>query len=155
MFSRVPKSRGAERSRVRVLSPFIINTQSFSNGKQHTSLRIFTSNVRGVVKNWDAIKQLNLKKYDILLFNEIWQIREFECLQINEFKLANVTQRVNSRGGGCLVFIRNNIAYDKFESPNIEAVIETSSIIINNTVITSIYRPPSGCKRVFTQELVS
>jgi len=53
-------------------------------------LRVLTSNVRGVIKNWDSIKQLNLNNYDILLFNEIWQVRDYEKIILDDFNLANI-----------------------------------------------------------------
>ncbi len=133
----------------------ISNTQTSSIRRQRSNIRVFTSNVRGVIKNWDAIKQIKQSKYDILLFNEIWQVRDFEHIQIPEFTLANIKQRENTRGGGSLIFIRSNLIHEKFESPYIEGVIETSSIIVNNTVIVSLYRPPSGNKNQFVQELTS
>ena len=71
-----------------------------THSQQSCAIRVFTSNVRGIVNNWDAIKQINLKQYDILLFNEIWQIREFEHLKLPEFVNANLVQRTVNRGGG-------------------------------------------------------
>ncbi len=61
---------------------------------QHDTLRVFTSNVRGVIKNWDSIKQIKLDNYDLILLNEIWQVRDFEELQLPEFKIANISQRL-------------------------------------------------------------
>ncbi len=91
----------------------------------------------------------------MLLFNEIWQIRDFEQLQLPEFTLANTNQRQLRKGGGSLIFIRNNIKYEKFEAPFTEGLIETTAIIIKNIVIASIYRPPSGNKSEFTDQLTS
>ena len=115
------------------------NTQTHdTHNQQSNSLRVFSSNVRGLVKNWDAVKQINTQNYDLLLFSEIWQIKNFENLIIPEFIIANVYQREQSKGGGVIIFVR-----------------ETVSIKIANNVFTSTYRPPSGNKQVFTDELIT
>ncbi len=111
--------------------------------------------MRGLIKHWDIIKQINTNNYDILLFNEIWQIRDFEKLKIPEYSLANIFQRENSKGGGTIIFIKNNLKYEQIESPKIEGTIETSSIMISNNIFTSLYRPPSGNKSNFVDELSS
>jgi len=101
-----------------------------------------------VIKNWDAIKQINLDKYDIILLYEIWQVRDFEHIKIPNFSLATIKQREVTRGGGSLIFVRNTLVYEIFESPFIEGLIETSSIIIDNVVIMSVYRPPSVWSKI-------
>ena len=49
--------------------------------------------MRGLIKNWDVIKQINTDNYDVLLFNEIWQVKSHEQLQLQGFKLANPTYK--------------------------------------------------------------
>jgi hypothetical protein len=105
------------------------------------------------MRNWNSFTQINLQQYDIIMLNEIWQIRDFEHLSIANFKIANIYQRINSRGGGTLILIKNDIKFEKLHSPVINDIIETTSIKINNTIFTSIYRPPSGNKREFTEKL--
>jgi len=100
------------------------------------------------------IKQIDLEKYDILLFKEIWQIRDFENLKIDGFVLANVNQRQENRGGGAIIFIRETFVYSKLDSPSINGIIECSAITLNNLVIASIYRPPSGNKTEFVDKLI-
>jgi hypothetical protein len=127
-----------------------------TNHSQHThSIRIFTSNVRGIIRHWDAIKKINSQNYDILLFNEIWQIRDYENLSIPEFTIANIYQRENVKGGGVIIFVRNSLKYQKIDSPLISGVIETTAITIGNTIITSLYRAPSGNKHTFTEALTN
>jgi len=121
---------------------------------QSQSLRIFTSNVRGIVKNWKSIKQIDFNNYDILLFNEIWQVRDFENLNIPEFKLANIFQRTENRGGGVVIFVRDTLKYSKKDSPVLNGVLESTSIILDKLVILSIYRPPSGDKNLFVEKLI-
>jgi hypothetical protein len=105
------------------------------------------------LKHWDAIRQINTKNYDILLFNEIWKTNSYESLHIEEFKLANIYQRNTTRGGGVAIFIRETIAFEKIESPIVEGTIETTAIKIDNSIIVSLYRPPSGNKRTFSEKL--
>ena len=115
---------------------------------------MFTTNVRGLIKNWNNINQINLENYDILLFNEIWQIKEYENINIAEFKLANLFQRTNQRGGGSVIYVRENIEFKTKESPLQEGIIETCAVEIGNTIICSLYRPPSGCKNTAIEKLI-
>jgi hypothetical protein len=117
-------------------------------------LRVLTSNVRGAIKNWDSIKQqINLDNYDILLFNEIWQVRDHEKLLLENFNLANLAQREERRGGGVLIFVRDTFKYEKIISPFISGTLEATAIIIENTIFMSIYRAPSGNKLRFVEIL--
>jgi len=95
-----------------------------------------------------------LEKYDVLLFNEIWQIREFEILKIDGFNLANCYQRTESKGGGVIIFVRDTLKFTKLESPVVFGIIESTSILIDNLIVTSIYRPPSGNKSQFIEQLI-
>jgi len=115
---------------------------------------VFTSNVRGIVKNWDSFLQVNLDKYDILLLNEIWQIKEFENINLENYELATIKQRTNQKGGGSLIYIKKNIKYKTIESPFEENLLETSAIIVDNTVFCSLYRPPSGNKNESIDKLI-
>ncbi len=72
-----------------------------------------------------------MEKYDVLLFNEIWQIREFEILKIDGFNLANCYQRTESKGGGVIIFVRDTLKFTKLESPVVFGIIESTSILID------------------------
>ncbi len=63
-------------------------------------MKIFTSNVRGLVKNWDTINSIDNRNHDTIMLNEIWQVRNYENINIMGFKLASIYQRDNQRGGG-------------------------------------------------------
>ncbi len=120
---------------------------------QSSSLKIFTSNVRGLIKHWDSIKQINYSKYDVLIFNEIWQVRDYENLSIPDFIVANCYQRNGSRGGGAIIFIRDTIKFTQLESPVQIGTIETTAIKIKDKIIVALYRPPSGNKNEFIELL--
>ena len=115
---------------------------------------MFTTNVRGIVKNWHNINQINLKNYDILLLNEIWQIKDYENIKLDDYKIAKVYQRNERRGGGVIIYTRENINYKLIESPLQEGIIETCAIEIENTIICSLYRPPSGCKDTAVEKII-
>ena len=127
---------------------------TISNNLTLNTLRVFTTNVRGLIKNWNGLKQLNLDNYDLILLNEIWQIKEFENINLEQFKIATVKQRSVQRGGGSMIYIRNEIEFKQIESPFLETLIETSAIEINNTVVCSLYRPPAGCKVTAIEKLL-
>ncbi len=130
-----------------------VKTINQSLPRQTSSLRIFTTNVRGLLRNWNGIKQINPAKYEVLIFNEIWQIRDFENVNIEGFKIANIYQRTTQRGGGVVIYISDKLKTEKIESPIINGVIETTAIKINNNIIAGVYRPPSGNKNDFTDAL--
>jgi hypothetical protein len=64
-----------------------------TTNKQLKHLRVFSSNIRGLVKHWDTLKQIKKNEFDILMFNEIWQVRDFENINIEGFKVASIVQR--------------------------------------------------------------
>jgi hypothetical protein len=107
------------------------------------------------VKNWDAVKQLDLSRYDVLIFNEIWQVRNFENINIPDFKIANIYQRERQRGGGVLIYIKENLSYEKYEAPVITGVVESIAISLNSNIILGLYRPPSGNKQTFMDTLIN
>jgi hypothetical protein len=66
------------------------------------TLRVFTSNVRGIVKNWDSLSQVNLDKYDILLLqgaqakmaNKFFCLKSNVCKQTSQFMKIFVEKRL-------------------------------------------------------------
>ena len=50
--------------------------------KKFQDVNIFTANVRGLMNNLKSIEAENLNEYSILMFNEVWQIKEFENIKI-------------------------------------------------------------------------
>ncbi len=68
-------------------------------------LRLFCSNVRGLVCNWDAATSFDWNNYDILAFNEVWNIKDFENLVVENYEIKAKKLRTNSRGGGIIILI--------------------------------------------------
>jgi len=62
--------------------------------KIENTLNIITANVRGLVKNYNLIEATNLSEYDVLMFNEIWQIKEYENVCMDGFKQSKEMEGV-------------------------------------------------------------
>jgi hypothetical protein len=89
------------------------------------------------------------------MFNEIWQIKEYENINIDNFKIASLNQRTENRGGGVLIYIKNSIEYEIVDTTTVNGIIEIAAIKINDSIISTIYRPPSGSKNEFADHLIS
>jgi hypothetical protein len=119
------------------------------------SLHILCSNVRGIVTNWDVIKSIKWDTYDILAFNEIWAIKDFETLKIEGYEIKAVKTRSQTRGGGVIIFGKTELNTDVIDTAFVEGVFESVTVKVGNTHLINIYRPPSGDKQIFFQELAS
>ena len=109
--------------------------------------------MRGLVCNWDTINSLSWEDYDILAFNEVWKINDFENLKISDFNIKTVKLRDVTRGGGSIIYVRDNIKCAILETPFIEGVIESTGIKIGKFNFIQIYRPPIGDKNLFIEKL--
>jgi hypothetical protein len=118
------------------------------------AIKIYAANVRGLVKNLKIINTLDLNNYEVLLFSEIWNIREFENVKINGFELANWYQR-ETRGGGVAIFVKTGLRYTKLNGIINTGITEAIGINNNGLNIYCIYRPPSGNKNEFINDLCS
>ncbi len=67
-------------------------------------LHLLCSNVRGLLCNWDAATSFDWNKYDIIAFNEAWQINNYGDLVKEGFVIKACGLRQNSREGGSLIF---------------------------------------------------
>jgi len=117
-------------------------------------LRIFCSNVRGLVCNWGAATSFNWDNYDLVAFNEIWGIKDFETLAVNNFEIKTNKQRTNRRGGGTIIFGRDSLECVEIDTPFVEGCIETTGVKIGDVYFLNIYRPPSGDKDQFIELLL-
>ena len=98
---------------------------------------------------------MDLTGYEIVALNEIWAIKDFESLQLHDFVIGSVRTRINGRGGGVIIFVKNYLKTETINVPFIEGVFESVGIKFGNTVVINIYRPPSGNRALFLQELES
>ncbi len=120
---------------------------------RENSLKIFCSNVRGIICNWDSVTAFDWNLYDIIGFTEIWRIQDFENLQVDGFEIKTVKLRKVSRGGGTIIFGKTGLKTEELETPFVEGIIETTGIKIGNINFIQIYRPPSGSKEDFVNYL--
>ena len=116
-------------------------------------LRIFCSNVRGLVCNWPNATAFNWHEYDIIAFNEVWAIKDFENLTVEGFEIKSIKLRENSRGGGIIIFGKKELITKPLETPFHEGIIESTGIKIGDTNFINIYRAPSGNKDEFVDLL--
>ena len=117
------------------------------------NLRVFCSNARGLLKNWSKATSFNWQEFDLVMFCEIWRIREFENLQVEGFEIKAIRQRDVTKGGGTVIFGRKELITTTLTTPYIEGTIETTGIKIGNTHFINIYRAPSGNKQDFVELL--
>jgi hypothetical protein len=118
------------------------------------TLNLLCSNVRGIVCHWEIISSTNWSSYDILAFNEVWQIKEYENLTLEGFELKACKLRNNTRGGGTLIYVKQGLIVSQLETPFIEGTIESTGIKIGEINFVNIYRPPSGDKDIFIDSLM-
>ena len=115
------------------------------------NLRLFCSNVRGLVCNWHSVTAIDYSLYDVLAFNEVWNIKDYENVMIEGFEIKTAKLREHTRGGGTVIFCRSNLEAKMLNTPFIEGCIETTGILIDNLAFINIYRPPSGNKELFVE----
>ena len=116
-------------------------------------LRIFCSNVRGLVKNWSIATSFNWDDYDLIGFNEVWAIQNFENLKVEGFEIKSIKLRSDSRGGGTIIFGKTDLTVKILSTPFLEGIIESTGVNVGGVVFINIYRPPSGNKTEFVDIL--
>ena len=116
-------------------------------------LNVFCSNVRGLVNNWSSIKKIKWDDYDIIGFNEIWGIKNYENLRIEGYEIKCQKIRESSRGGGTLIFGKKTLPTKVLNTPFVEGCFESTGVSIGKVIFLNIYRPPSGNKDEFVNIL--
>ena len=84
---------------------------------RETNLRFLCSNVRGLICNWSNAVSFDWENYDVVAFNEVWGIKSFENITVNNYEIKTVKLRQNSRGGGTIIFGRKDFACKILETP--------------------------------------
>ena len=120
-----------------------------------TTLNVFCSNVRGIVCNWQNAKSFNWGEFDIVAFNEVWEVKSFENLAIEGFKVVTSRLRQNGRGGGSLIFAKIDCNVIEITTPFIEGHLESTGIKIGDITFLNIYRPPRGDKDLFVESITN
>ena len=117
------------------------------------TLNLFCSNVRGIVCNWQNIKTIDWSEYDVLAFNEVWNVNEYKNLVVDGFEILCKNLRVNSRGGGTIIFVKKNLDISILNTPFVEGCVETTGCRIGDIIFINIYRPPRGDKDQFVETI--
>ena len=110
-------------------------------------------NVRGFVCNWQNVRSFDWTQYDILAFNEVWSIKDYENLIVDGYEVKAVKLRQATRDGGTIIFGRKDREVVAIDSPFIEGCLETTSKRFGKVVFVNVYRPPSGNKDLFVESL--
>jgi exonuclease III/thymidine kinase len=111
--------------------------------------------LRGKLHELDTSPAFN--QVDVLCFTETW-LSETETMtyNISNFNIISKFCRERSIRGGSLVMVnkkhrsRERIDIVKL---SIEKHCEISCVEVNNRIILSVYRPPSGCHDIFLQTM--
>ena len=135
----------------------ICNTQYiFPENLTTKGYSILTLNIRSLKKNINELKSLLdsiNSDIDVLVITETWNTEHIN-INIPKYKLIHKIERTNKKGGGICVYalehINMNIIKDYTSiTPDIECIhLETE-----NKLITALYRPPSGNKKLFIKTL--
>jgi Reverse transcriptase (RNA-dependent DNA polymerase) len=136
--------------------------QSFYNKAKSVYLReeyntkyiVYHQNIRSIHKNFNTfIASDEISKADVLILTEInCKEEDISKYLIKGFKQV-AKPRAVGRGGGILIYYRENYIKIKVEDANFEHA-ESLKILINNDLeLLAIYRPPSSNKILFLKEL--
>ena len=120
---------------------------------RETNLRFFCSNVRGLICNWDNAVAFNWGNYDIIAFNEVWGIKSFENIAVDNYEVKSIKLRQTSRGGGTVIFGKKEITCETLQTPFVEGCLESTGVKIGTTYFINLYRPPNGNKQEFVDLL--
>ena len=123
-----------------------------------SGISILHLNIRSICKHWNQLKaalQLQIGKFDVLILSEIGVQTVDDYYNLDGYNSFSKT-RNSQRGGGILLFIKENIhfeikdsAYCHFE--NICGVLTVENSI--KILLLAVYRPPSNNKLGFINEL--
>lgn len=88
-------------------------------------------------------------KFDVLLFTETWLSANDAAPNIQDYKYDGLV-RDKRKGGGVAIYTKQSISYEVVDDfCKLDINIECMTIIIKNTVIAVVYRPPSGSMLAF------
>ena len=124
-------------------------------------------NICGLAAKWESvnefISEINSKTFtfDIIAFQEIFQLHEPEIFQLPGYqKLFFRCRGNNARGGGVGIFVRDGWKVTRLDNLSIffERVIETQFIEVelrpgHSIIIASIYRPNTHATLTDTEQL--
>jgi Reverse transcriptase (RNA-dependent DNA polymerase) len=126
--------------------------------KSVQGLSILHLNIRSINKHWDELKvvlQNLVGRFDILVLSEISVNNVDDYYNFEGYKSYSKT-RQNQAGGGILLFVKDDVVFEKLESnhnsfESISGILTTNKDVKISLLV--IYRPPSKSKKSFVEEL--
>lgn len=121
--------------------------------KESKGLKVIHINIRSLLPIRIFQYEFLDEKLDIVLLSETWLRPSLpnNLILSPGYNLARKDRRLDKRGGGLCVFLRNNIIYEELSLPNncpeadLEWLCLKTSIGGNKKqIILLLYRPPSG-----------
>ena len=146
-------SEGSPYEYIDIECKYYTENSFFNEHKKSQNSLILNLNIQSLSSKFEPLKELlnisqnNNVLYEIITMQEIWKIVNPEAFNIPGYKFV-YTDRKQGQGGGCGMFIRDNILFRRVEKYSIfyENVFE--SICIECTLpcnkkilILSLYRP--------------
>lgn len=117
-----------------------------------SSFSLFHLNTRSLRNKFDELTQyLNelRESFDVLGFSETWYNDNCDMPIIDNYKNISMP-RTHKRGGGVCAYIKTSIAHSTIPELCISSSdVECLALLVNNSVIIIVYRPPSGSIRHF------
>ena len=124
------------------------STDQFNNLELGNNLRIFSQNILSFNRNFDSFSALLQQlecEIDIIILTETW-ISFAHYREINGY-IGHHSFRSDRRGGGCSVYVRNELRsflLPDFTISNVD--IESVGVFVKGTkfelLVVGIYRPP-------------
>ena len=126
--------------------------------KDSKATRILAFNAQSMNNKFQKIRDITQKvKPTVLAIQETWGKNESTDYSIRGYHKPEIRTRKGNMnaGGGVGLWVLANIDYEVIESPFVEKLIETQTIILPdlNICIINVYRP-FGEKDLFTNKLV-
>lgn len=136
-----------------------INTWSTYVNTNETKIQIVHINICSIRKHFNQLKVLlhkTLNHLDVLCLTEI-NIRQDQVAMytIDGFNMFSQT-REKKRGGGILVYVKNNVQYSPLQNYNASTFELIHGHLVKNVYkayLLVIYRPPHTNKSIFTKEV--
>ncbi|XP_065673886.1 uncharacterized protein LOC136090837 [Hydra vulgaris] len=129
-------------------------------------IRILHINIRSLSKNNENFRHFleeTKNIFNIICVTETWcstyELEKNSNFHLKNFELVSLERQTNKRGGGVLIYVKENFAYKvriDLSVSDEDKEIATIELIINkgkNILISSCYRPPDGACENFSSYL--
>lgn len=139
----------------------INNLQDFMRMKikLKENLKIFHMNIRSISKNLNELSIfLNQfsEQFDIIILSESWRIYDTSIYNLDNYDLLYNDSSIN-QNDGVVIYIKSSFIYTHsvVQIGGVKAIKLNISLLNKKIVITSIYKSPIICQKMFTTELLN